>query len=118
MKPLLRGFLLSLFIWIKIIYIYIFIALAAGFIASVLAEVYGRDAPFLFWICLIFPFAIFALLILGEDKEALQLEKLKQQRQKQANEYKECPYCAELIKKKAIVCKHCGRDITTKEIEM
>lgn len=98
---------------------YIFIALAAGFIASVLAEVYRRDATFWFWCCFIFPFAIFALLILGEDKEALQQEKLKQElKQKQANEYKECPYCAELIKKKAKVCKHCGRDVVPQEIEM
>ena len=25
---------------------------------------------------------------------------------------RECPYCAEIIKARAIVCKHCGRDIT------
>lgn len=24
---------------------------------------------------------------------------------------KECPFCAEIIKKKAIKCKHCGADI-------
>lgn len=100
---------------------YILIGIAAGFIASVLAEVYRRDATFWFWVCFIFPFAILALLILGEDKEVLQQEKLKQQeelKQKQANEYIECPYCAELIKKKAKVCKHCGRDVIPKEIEM
>ena len=26
-------------------------------------------------------------------------------------EERECPYCAELILKKARVCKHCGRDV-------
>lgn len=25
-----------------------------------------------------------------------------------------CPYCAEIIKKKAVVCKHCGRDLVKK----
>ena len=27
------------------------------------------------------------------------------------NDTKECPFCAETIKAKAIVCKHCGRDL-------
>ena len=25
-----------------------------------------------------------------------------------------CPFCAELVKKEAIVCKHCGKDIKEK----
>jgi len=29
----------------------------------------------------------------------------------QVREERECPFCAELILKKARVCKHCGRDV-------
>jgi hypothetical protein len=25
---------------------------------------------------------------------------------------RECPFCAEIIKKRAKVCKHCGKDVT------
>ena len=26
---------------------------------------------------------------------------------------KKCPYCAEMVQANAVVCKHCGRDIST-----
>lgn len=28
-------------------------------------------------------------------------------------ETRECPYCAEVIKTRAVVCKHCGRDLSS-----
>lgn len=28
------------------------------------------------------------------------------------NETKECPFCAEIIKNKAIICRFCNRDLT------
>ena len=30
-----------------------------------------------------------------------------------SSDIKQCPFCAEDIKKAAIVCKHCGRDLPT-----
>lgn len=31
-----------------------------------------------------------------------------------SNKYKRCPFCAEIIKREAIVCKHCKRDLRNK----
>ncbi len=94
---------------------FILTGLAAGFLASILAGIFGRNGSSWFWFFFISPPAIIILLIMGEDKEYFRQEELKRQ---QVNEYTECPYCAELVKKKAKVCKHCGRDIVPKEIEL
>lgn len=43
--------------------------------------------------------------------EASELESEDDARDSRPRDERECPYCAEMILKKARVCKHCGRDV-------
>ena len=45
------------------------------------------------------------LLVLGDDKETIEKNSIEE------GISKKCPFCAEIIKKDAIICRFCGRDL-------
>ncbi len=55
--------------------------------------------------------AFLILLILGENRARVDEQRIK------AGDFRKCPFCAELVKPEAIVCKHCGRDLPNQGIE-
>lgn len=78
-----------------------------GLIPAAIANSKGHSF-FWWWVfgAAMFIIALPAVLLVKTDAAKLE------QRQLADGTMKRCPYCAELVKQEAIVCKHCGRELT------
>lgn len=85
---------------------YAIVWLLFGIVCGVIAETRGLGPVKWFVIgLLIGPFGIVLVLVLPPNEKKLEEAAL------EGGKFARCPYCAELIRHDAIVCKHCGREV-------
>ena len=83
---------------------YVILLTIAGIVGSIIAIRKGRSPIWWFILCALFPLLIVVIALLAPMASK--------------GYTKKCPYCAEIIKEGAIVCKHCNRELPIEMIKI
>jgi hypothetical protein len=83
---------------------YVLLLIIAGIVGGIIAKRKGRSPICWFILCAIVPLLIIVIAVLPPLVSKGYSRK--------------CPYCAEIIKEDAIVCKHCSRELPIEMIKV